>query len=90
MVPVRSLPLMINLKRVTTTTLQQLAKGLDLPITTSAEVLRQMIDGKLIEMDHGLPNVQVVTLTPEVGGEPRLLLQDEGGIFLTVDSALRH
>ena len=44
-----------------------------------------MIDGKLTEMGHEPPNVLLI-LETEVGGAPRLLLQDEEGVFLTVDS----
>ena len=44
-----------------------------------------MIGGKLSELGRKPPNVLLLIEEPEVGGEPRLSLQDEEGVFLTAD-----
>ena len=80
----RLLPL--NSKRITSTFIRVLAKGLGLPTEASAEDLRRMIEGKLTEEDREPRNVQVLIQDTEGGGATRLLLQDENGIFLTLEN----
>ena len=76
----RVLPL--NSKRLTTTHLKQVAEKLELPTTTSADQIRQLIEGKLQE-DREVSNVQVVQESTYC--ELKLSLINEEGVFLETD-----
>lgn len=78
----RGRPLPLNSKRLTAAHVQQLARTLELPTTASSDDIRQMIDGKLTEMGHEPPNVQVVVQREVEGGRAYLYLQDASGVFL--------
>ena len=75
-------PFPLNSKRMKADWLQRLAKELELPTSASTDELRQMIDGKLLEIGREPPNVQVLVVTPEGGGADAIKLRDETGIFL--------
>ncbi len=80
--PTRLLRVPLNSKRLTAGHLRRLAEALQLPTTTSADELCQMIDGKLIEEGKDPHNVQVVL----EGVEPKseFSLEDADGRFLDV------
>ena len=83
----RWLPL--NSRRLTTSHLQLLAETMGLPTALSTEELRQLIDGKLADMEHDPRNVQVVV--QEVARtELGLLLVDETGVFQKCGPVLRN
>ena len=50
----------LNSKRVKVEQLQLIAKSLGLPTTGTSAVTRQLIEGKLLEMEKGPKNAQVV------------------------------
>ena len=60
--------------------MQVLGAGLNLPMNVSQEDLAQMISGKLMDNGRQLRNVQLV------GGERKLKLRNEDGVFLDLDS----
>ena len=72
-------PLPLNSKRVL---LKWLARGLDIPVTSSGDELRTLIEGKLGDMGHDPRNTQAVLHEAETG--VNISLQDADGIFLTV------
>ena len=51
-------PLPLNSKRLTGVLLKQLARGLDIPATSSGDELRTLIKGKLGDMGHDPRNTQ--------------------------------
>ena len=63
--------------------LKQLAKGLEIPTAGSAEEIRQLIEGKLGEMERDPKNIQVLIQEGEHG--VRVCLQDADGVFLEVE-----
>ena len=73
----------LNLRRLTTAFLQQLARALELPTAAGAEDIRQMIDGKIEEMGHDPMNVHVAVEPGEDGQV--LILRDLDGPFLQAD-----
>ena len=73
----------LNSKRLKAAQLQRLARALSLPTSTSGDELRQMIDGKLEELEKEPRNVTVVITEAECGAE-RLALWDDDGSFLDV------
>jgi len=77
----RGKALALNSKRLTTAQLQRIARGLEVHTTARGDELRQMVDGKLTEMGKEPRNVQVI-----ISGAERLLLRDDNGVFLEVDS----
>ena len=82
----RTVPL--NSRRVTAPILRCVAVNLGVPTSASAEELRQMIDGRLIEQGREPRDVQAVI---EPGGTDALehvLLQDNDGVFLEADLVL--
>ena len=76
----RSWILPLNLKRLTSTHLKQVAKKLELSTTGSAD---QLIEGKLQE-DREVSNIQVV-VQESTYRELKLSLIDEEGVFLETD-----
>ena len=79
---VTSLPIPLNSKRLTVTHLRRLANSIGVPVDAGGEELRQMIDGKLLEMGREPRNVQVF-----VGATSRdeFCLRDMSGTILTVE-----
>ena len=78
----RTFPL--NSRWLTHPLLQSLATHLELPTSASAEDLRQIVDGKLIEMEREPREVQASS-SGELGATTdELLLQDGEGVFMTV------
>ena len=81
----------LNSRRLTAQILRSLAAGLDIPTSASNEKLRHMIEGKLLEQEREPRDVQVVIMAAETegtGASPgRILLQDEDGVFLDVESS---
>ena len=78
----------LNSKRVTTTHLQLIAQSLGLPTGMATEELRQLVDGKLLGMEHEPRSVQlVVQETTKI--ELRLLLVDESGVFVRCGPVMR-
>ena len=75
-------PLPLNSKRLTGVLLKQLARGLDIPATSSGDELRTLIEGKLGDMGHDPRNTQAVLHEAETG--VNISLQDADGVFLTV------
>ena len=75
-------PVPLNSRQVTTQTLRSVATSLGLPTTASAEDLRQMIDGQLVERGRQPRDVQVVVEATEAETPGRVLLQDGDGGFL--------
>ena len=76
------LMLPLNSRRLTLMNLQQIARGLGLPTAASGDELRQMISGKLEEMERDPPNVQVQSQRETDGRRLILSLYDERGRFL--------
>ena len=81
-VPIR-LPL--NSRRLTVNHLRRLASELEVPTSTSADELCQMIDSKLKEGSKEVQNVQVVLISAQPTSE--FSLKDKDGKFFTVPAA---
>ena len=75
-------PLPLNSKKLTGVLLKQLARGLEIPTSSSGDDLRTLIEGKLGEMGHDPRNTQAVLQEAETG--INISLQDAEGVFLTV------
>ena len=80
-------PLPLSSKRLTAVHVRQLAQTIELPTTTSPTDIRQMIKGKLTEMGHKPPTVQVIVQREIGGAQAHLYLQDESGVFLDLEPA---
>ena len=77
----RTLPL--NSKRLTGPLVQQIAKSMGLPTSASLEDTRQMLEGKIGEMEREPRNMQVVL--QDVEGGVHITLRDADGIFLEIE-----
>ena len=73
----------LNSKRLTAAYLRRLAGALEIPTSASSEELRQLIAGKLEEMEREPMNVQVGLRKTDRG--VHLTLRDVDGIILEVD-----
>lgn len=80
-------PLPLNSRRLTAPVLKQLAGALDLPSTAPLDDVRQMIEGKLLEMGREPRNTQV--LLQEAARGVHVSLQDVDGIFLEAEPPVR-
>ena len=69
-------------KRLSRVLLKQLARGLEIPSSSSGNELRTLIEGKLGDLGHDPRNTQVVLQEAETG--VNISLQDADGVFLTV------
>lgn len=78
----------LNSKRLTGALLKQLARGLDLPSSTSGDELRQLVEGKVGDFGHEPSHTRVLIQPVEDG--VKLRLQDADGVFLTVDPLHRE
>jgi len=67
----------LNLKRLVTQQFQRLARMPDLPATTSASSTLQLLEGKLLEMDHESKNAQVIVFN----NSGRLFLVSNSGVI---------
>ena len=78
----RELPIPLNSRCLTMTHLRRLASSIGVPADAAGEEVRQMIDGKLIEMGREPRNVQLI-----LGEAPcnEFRLQDMSGTILTVE-----
>ena len=72
----------LNSRRLNATQLQGIAESLKLPTACSTPTIRQLIEGKLIEMGHEPTNVQVILQGKDNLGY-KLFLVDENGIIST-------
>ena len=72
-----------NSKRLKSVHLKRIAASMFLPTSGSADKVRQMIEGRLTEMDKEPRHVQVFVLETEEGGV-HLQLTDADGLFLDV------
>lgn len=72
----------LNSKRFNAGYLRRLAEAMELPMTASADELRQMIDGQLAETEREAQDIQVALDSADPGAA--FSLEDEGEIFLTV------
>ena len=75
-------PLPLNSRKLTGVLLRQLARGLEIPTTSSRDELRTLIEGKLGDIGHDPQNTQAVLQEAETGAN--ISLQDVDGVFLTV------
>lgn len=75
-------PLPLNSKKLTGVLLKQLARGLEIPTTSSGDELRTLIEGRLGDMGCDPRNTQAVLQEAETG--VNISLQDVDGVFLTV------
>ena len=75
--------LLLNSKRLTGPMVQQIAKSMGLPTSASLEDTRQMLEGKIGEMERELCNVQVVLQDVEEG--VHITLRDADGFFLEIE-----
>ena len=75
-------PLPLNSKKLTGVLLKQLARGLEIPTTSSGDELRTLIEGRLGDMGRDPRNTQAVLQEAETG--VNISLQDVDGVFLTV------
>lgn len=82
--PTHIRPLPLNSKKLTGLLLKQLARGLEIASSSSGDELRQLIEGKLEDGGHDPRNVQVLLQEVENGME--IMLQDDEGMFLMVNS----
>ena len=71
-------------KRVKALHLQQIAAALGLPTRGTAAITRQLIEGKLLEMDREPKNAQVVT--QGTSENSIIFLVDENGVICKCDS----
>ena len=69
----------LNSKRITGEQLQRIAESLGLPSTGTVAVTRQIIEGKLLELEKEPRNAQVVV--QESSEDPTIFLIDEEGII---------
>ena len=76
----RERPLSLNSRKVTKPVLRQLATALELPGNGTIEETRQMIEGKLTEMEREPRHVQVILIHVEGGVD--IVLEDAEGPFL--------
>ena len=76
----RTVPL--NSRRLTAALLKQLASGLGVPTTGTAEDIRALVSGKLEESGKDPMNVQIFLREGESGVE--MNLRDAGGMFLHI------
>ena len=67
----------LNSKRIVMEQLRRLAKMLEVSTDGSSDMLRQLIEGKLMQLDHEPPNMQVIVSCKDA----RLCLVDESGII---------
>ena len=81
--PARGTLLPMNSKRLAKTYLSWIAEKVELPSTASAEETRQLIEGKLLEMDKEPLDIQVELKQRELG--EFILLRDVDGVFLEVE-----
>ena len=79
----RSHSLPLNLRRLTTANLQQLAHALRLPTTASHDDTHQMIVGNLEEMGKEPRNIQVEIQKEQDGDRVLIRLRDTEGDFLS-------
>ena len=80
--------LLLNSKTVTTAHLQMVAQSLGLPTGLAIEELCQLVDSKLLGMEHEPRSVQlVVQETTKI--ELRLLLMDESSVFVRYGPVMR-
>ena len=79
----------LNSRRLNATQLQGIAESLTLPKGGSTLTIRQLIEGKLIEIEHEPKNVQVI-----IQGKDKLVyklfLVDENGIISTFTHSRDH
>ena len=81
--PQLSRPLPLNSKRLTGAVLRQIARGLGVPGTASADEVRQVVEGKLGELGRDPRNTQVCWVEVEEG--LKVTLKDADGVFLEVE-----
>ena len=81
--PQLSRPLPLNSKRLTGAVLRQIARGLGVPGTASADEVRQVVEGKLGELGRDPRNTQVCWVEVEDG--LKVTLKDADGVFLEVE-----
>ena len=67
----------INSKRIVVEQLRRLARILDVSADGSLDTLRQVIEGKLIQLDHEPRNMQVIVSSEDA----RLYLVDDAGVI---------
>ena len=71
----------LNSRRLTAAHLKRIATAMELPVTGSADQLRQLIEGKLQTEGHETTNILVVVEETSLV-EMKLSLLAEGGVFL--------
>jgi len=69
----------LNSKRIVADQLSEVATLLDLPRGVSVAETRQLIDGKLLELEHEPRNVQVIVQLDDAGST--IFLVDESGVI---------
>ena len=74
----------LNSKHVKALHLQQIAAALGLPTRGTAAITRQLIEGKLLEMDREPKNAQVITQGTSENSV--IFLVDENGVICKYDS----
>ena len=79
---------LLNSRRLGAVHLRSIAGVLGLPTQASADELRQLIDGKLVEMDREASNVQVI-IQEEIKKEECIFLVDETGVFQQTEKIYR-
>ena len=63
--------------------LKRIAVGLEVPVTASLDDIRQLVEGKLREVNRDPRNVQVALC--DVPGGVKIELGDAGGAFLELE-----
>jgi len=66
-----------NSKKIVVTQLKRLAAMLAIPSEGTSATLRQLIEGKLVELSHEPRNTQVIVAS----ADSKLYLEDESGII---------
>ena len=79
----------LNSRRLNATQLQGIAESLELPQGGSISTIRQLIEGKLIEMEHEPKNVQVI-LQGKGKDDYKLFLVDDNGIISSFTHTRDH
>ena len=76
----------LNSKKLVVSQLRRLAAMLELPSEGTAATLRQLIEGKLVELEYEPRNIQVIVTS----ADSKLYLVDESGILKQESEHMSH
>ena len=77
---------LLNSKKLVVSLLRRLAAMLELPSEGTVAMLRQLIEGKLVELEYEPRNIQVIVAS----SDSKLYLVDESGILKQESEYVSH